>query len=109
MLVPPAFEKNLKDCTLVVGQGVSFEAIVIGEPAPTVKWLKENKEIAPGDGITFKHSDREWSMAISEASKEDKGVYTAVAKNSVGEEKSSARLEIQGEAVVKTVFLQLVL
>ena len=84
------------DQTLIIGQTVNFDVIVSGEPAPVVKWTKDNKEIAPGDGITFRHSDSEWSMTISGASKEDKGLYTAVAKNNVGEAKNSGRLDIQG-------------
>ena len=93
---PPLFEKELSDQISQVGNSVCFEVVVSGEPAPTVKWLKESKEVAPGDGITFKHSDKDWAMLISEVSKEDKGLYTAVAKNAVGEEKTKAQLDIHG-------------
>ena len=93
---PPVFEKNLIDHICQVGQSMSFDVVVTGQPPPTIKWMKDNKEIAPGDGIAFKHSDKDWALSISETSKEDKGLYTAVAKNSIGEEKTSARLDIQG-------------
>lgn len=71
--------------------------VVSGEPAPTIKWMKDGKEVAPGDGLTFSHSDKDWAMSISEVSKEDKGLYTAIAKNAIGEEKSNAHLEIHGK------------
>ena len=93
---PPVFEKELYDQVSQVGRSVSFEVVVDGEPAPTIKWMKDSKEVAPGDGITFRHSDKEWTMSISEVSKEDKGLYTAIAKNTVGEERTKALLYIQG-------------
>jgi titin len=95
ILVPPIFEKTLLDTICKVGQATHFELIVNGQPPPTVKWMKDNKEIAPGDGISFRHSDNIWSLSITETSKEDKGLYCAVAKNSVGEEKTAAKLDIQ--------------
>ena len=46
---PPKFLKKLKDAEAVRDSTVKMEAVVQGEPEPTIKWTKEGKPVFPGE------------------------------------------------------------
>ena len=68
-----------------------------GEPAPTVYWLKDNKEIdTSSDSSRYKLSN-DFSLLILASRKEDAGNYVCIAFNQVEKRLSKpARLTLLG-------------
>ncbi|XP_065224953.1 titin-like isoform X4 [Planococcus citri] len=82
----PKFLENLQAVMTPEGL-VSFECKVIGYPTPQLRWLKDGKELRPGDVYQLTGTN-------------SLGSYCCIAKNSMGEIKSTTVLtleDIQGQ------------
>ena len=70
----------------------SFQCEAEGNPEPEMTWLKQNlslpaeKRVVPSRG----------GLMITDVTSQDNGMYTCVARNILGEVKSSATLSVQG-------------
>ncbi|XP_057620102.1 myosin light chain kinase, smooth muscle isoform X2 [Chionomys nivalis] len=88
----PSFSSVLKDSVVVEGQDFVLRCSVRGTPVPRITWLLN------GQPIKFAHSVCEAGMAelhIQDALPEDRGTYTCLAENALGQVSCSARVTVQ--------------
>ena len=79
---PPYFLKELKPVHCVQGLPAIFEYVVLGEPAPTVLWFKENKQLCTNVYYTIIHNpDGSGTFIVNDPQKEDGGLYVCKAEN----------------------------
>ncbi|XP_037065678.1 myosin light chain kinase, smooth muscle isoform X3 [Peromyscus leucopus] len=88
----PSFSSVLKDSVVIEGQDLVLRCSVRGTPVPRITWLLN------GRPIKFAHSICEAGMAelhIQDALPEDRGTYTCLAENALGQVSCSARVTVQ--------------
>ncbi|NP_647461.3 myosin light chain kinase, smooth muscle isoform 2 [Mus musculus] len=88
----PSFSSVLKDSVVIEGQDFVLRCSVQGTPAPRVTWLLN------GQPIQFAHSICEAGVAelhIQDALPEDRGTYTCLAENAMGQVSCSATVTVQ--------------
>ena len=71
----------------------SFQCDVEGNPEPKVTWLKQNSSLLADKRVVPSRG----SLMITNVTSQDEEKYTCVARNILGEIKSSATLSVQGE------------
>lgn len=90
---PPYFLKELKPVHCVQGLPAIFEYVVLGEPAPTVLWFKENKQLCTNVYYTIIHNpDGSGTFIVNDPQKEDGGLYVCKAENVWGGSTCAAEL-----------------
>ncbi|XP_031348623.1 titin isoform X3 [Photinus pyralis] len=93
---PPKFNKLLSDVLASEEDRVVFEANVVGEPRPSVKWLLNNDDIELNQHYKLSYDeDGTVKLEIEKILPEDKGVYTVKASNSNGDAKCFAQLIVK--------------
>ncbi|CAB3382380.1 Hypothetical predicted protein [Cloeon dipterum] len=92
----PHFCSRLTDRTTQVGSKVKLTCSVLGTPDPTIQWFYEDKPITPKTSTNYRITNMDGlvTLEIKSATLEDAGLYTCIAKNEVGEEKSAAQVKI---------------
>ncbi|KAM8906065.1 myosin light chain kinase, smooth muscle [Lycaon pictus] len=91
MEVAPSFSSVLKDCAVIEGQDFVLQCSVQGIPVPQITWLLNEQP------IQYAHSSCEAGVAelhIQDALPEDDGIYTCLAKNTLGQVSCSARVTV---------------
>uniref|UniRef100_A0A914KKC3 Ig-like domain-containing protein n=1 Tax=Meloidogyne incognita TaxID=6306 RepID=A0A914KKC3_MELIC len=100
----PRFTEPLKELTVEPGQNVAnLECTVQGKPEPQVCWTRNGEPIYM-DGvhaIAKKDDKGHHTLTISNAQKEDAGVYKCEAINKAGRDETSAPLKFPTEHVVE--------
>ena len=71
----------------------SFQCEVEGNPEPKVTWLNQNSSLLADKRVVPSRG----GLMITDVTSQDEGTYTCVARNILGEIKSSAILYVQGE------------
>lgn len=90
---PPHFLKELKAVRCAQGLPAIFEYTVVGEPAPTVAWFKENKQLCTSVYYTIIHNpDGSGTFIVNDPQREDSGLYICKAENMLGESTCAAEL-----------------
>lgn len=77
----PRFMDSLKAVLTEEGL-VSFECKVVGSPTPLLRWFKDGQELRPGDVYQLTGTN-------------SLGSYTCIARNCMGEARSSAELTVE--------------
>lgn len=77
----PRFMDTLKAVLTEEGL-VSFECKVVGSPTPLLRWFKDGQELKPGDVYQLTGTN-------------SLGSYCCIAKNCMGEARSSAELTVE--------------
>lgn len=93
----PKFESDLKSVSVSEGENVVFSVIVSGNPKPTIKFLKDGKEVVDDDSHIKILDDGKggYKLVIHNATSDDIGEYTCIAKNENGETASKGSLAIK--------------
>uniref|UniRef100_A0AAR2LQA4 Fibroblast growth factor receptor n=1 Tax=Pygocentrus nattereri TaxID=42514 RepID=A0AAR2LQA4_PYGNA len=74
---------------------VKFRCPAIGNPTPTLKWLKNGKEFKRDQRIGgFKVRDQLWSIIMDSVVPSDKGNYTCVVENKYGSINHTYQLDV---------------
>ncbi|GAA48023.1 muscle M-line assembly protein unc-89 [Clonorchis sinensis] len=101
----PHFLVELTSTTVVEGSAARFESCVRGQPAPTVRWLKDGKPLlTDGIRLTVSQSSTERSttnttshtLLVREALLRDSGTYTCIATSAAGTAITEAALHVRG-------------
>ncbi|MFT7798112.1 myosin-binding protein C, fast-type-like isoform X3 [Arapaima gigas] len=87
---PVTITKLLDDLHVVVGDKVEFE-VEVSEEGANVKWMKDGVELARDGKYRFKKDGKKHWLIISEASKEDIGMYQVFTNGG----QSKAELEVE--------------
>ncbi|XP_068600500.1 LOW QUALITY PROTEIN: roundabout homolog 3 [Brachionichthys hirsutus] len=86
----PAFTKQPVNQVVLADDTVDFFCEVHGDPAPTVRWRRDDGELPRG---RFEiRSDN--SLRLTQVRGEDEGTYTCVSENSVGKAEASGTLQV---------------
>ncbi|NXR38407.1 MYPN protein, partial [Zosterops hypoxanthus] len=93
---PPRFTQKLKSREVPEGSKVQLDCIVVGIPAPEVRWYCEGKELENSPDIQIIHTGDRHSLIIVEAFEEDTGRYSCFASNIYGTDSTSAEIYIEG-------------
>ncbi|CAM9982991.1 unnamed protein product [Lampetra fluviatilis] len=86
---PPRFSFPPRDALAHEGADVELACGVEGNPAPSIKWLKNGDTVIPGD---YFHIAEEHTLKILGVVKSDEGMYQCVAENEHGNVQAGARL-----------------
>ncbi|GFT33266.1 obscurin [Nephila pilipes] len=93
----PTFTKGMENVEGLEGDTLKFNVEINGNPKPTLKWLKDGKEL-PMDGQRIKVTEDEsnsYTLTIQNATPADVGVYTCELRNEHGLKASSGNLNIK--------------
>ncbi|NWW90805.1 MYPN protein, partial [Rhynochetos jubatus] len=93
---PPRFTQKLKSREVPEGTKVQLDCIVVGIPAPEVRWYCEGKELENSPDIQIFQTGDQHSLVIVEAFEEDTGRYSCFASNIYGTDSTSAEIYIEG-------------
>ena len=96
-VIPSRFLQRLENKKVVEGTDVDLEVEVSGRPKPTVKWFKDDNELANDDHFQMDTEGRIHSLSITGSKLADGGKYSCVASNSGGRDTCSATLEVEEE------------
>ncbi|XP_017890129.1 obscurin isoform X5 [Ceratina calcarata] len=91
---------ELKDVVSNVGESLTWEAIIKGNPRPDVTWTKDDGTVLQqGDRFEFEEDKRENKvrLIIKSVEVDDKGTYRVDAKNYLGEANAQATLTTHTE------------
>lgn len=93
LLLRPEIEE-LNDVTANVGESLTWEAIIKGNPKPDITWIKDGTVLEKGDRFDFEEDKRnnKFRLIIKSVEVEDKGIYQIAAKNYLGEASAEATL-----------------
>lgn len=93
LLLKPEIE-SFRDYTASVDERVEWQAIIKGNPKPEIVWLKDDTELQKNEQYDMEEDKRncKYKLIIKKLSLEDKGTYTVVAKNYLGEVSAQATL-----------------
>uniref|UniRef100_A0AC35U477 Twitchin n=1 Tax=Rhabditophanes sp. KR3021 TaxID=114890 RepID=A0AC35U477_9BILA len=92
--LPPKIDRNnLKPIKIRVGQMVTFDVNVEGEPVPTIVWnTPTGGEIRNGGRVKLDNQDYRTKLQLKSCERENSGTYTVTATNANGED--SATVEV---------------
>ncbi|NXQ39749.1 MYPN protein, partial [Catharus fuscescens] len=93
---PPRFTQKLRSREVPEGSKVQLDCIVVGIPAPEVRWYCEGKELENSPDIQIIQTGDHHSLIIVEAFEEDTGRYSCFASNIYGTDSTSAEIYIEG-------------
>ncbi|GIY55923.1 hypothetical protein CDAR_566731 [Caerostris darwini] len=92
----PTFAKGMENVEGMEGDTLKFNVEINGNPKPTLKWLKDGKEL-PIDGKRIKvtEQDNQYTLTIQNAAPSDVGTYTCEIRNEHGLKASSGNLNVK--------------
>ncbi|XP_046632684.1 titin homolog isoform X7 [Daphnia pulicaria] len=80
----------------LIGSTVLLEALIIGRPEPTVRWLKGGKELVESDRVEMRQADGMASLSLHGITADDSGKYIVMAENTFGMDCHYASLAVEG-------------
>ena len=95
----PKILTQLKDRKITEGKDCKLEVKYSGEPAPTVDWKKNGKEVNIGRRFEVVGKEGVTMLRILSVRKSDSGEYTVILTNKHGSETSTAHLSITSEGI----------
>merc|ERR1712110_66530 len=95
----PVIVKGLTPIVCTVGDAVSMETVITGQPKPNLKWYHNNKHLKFGRNVTVTEKDNIYCLKIAKTDLKNDGDYLVRAENSAGTAQTSANVQVQGEVV----------
>ncbi|XP_037530978.1 vascular endothelial growth factor receptor 2 [Nematolebias whitei] len=83
---------NFTDQKVNMSSTITLHCDAVGTPNPTVMWTKNNLTVEEGSGVIL----NQHNLTIQRVKKEDSGLYTCTACNSLGCDASQAYLTVAG-------------
>uniref|UniRef100_A0A0N5ALN4 Immunoglobulin I-set domain protein n=1 Tax=Syphacia muris TaxID=451379 RepID=A0A0N5ALN4_9BILA len=107
---PPILQTPLKGLRLTEGTDAILQCSIVGNPKPTIEWLKNGKVIDPTSSAryTVTHKGSLAILKISMVAPEDSGMYTILARNNFGKVKfMSLHQNIKRYFILISIFIRL--
>ncbi|XP_009069614.1 PREDICTED: obscurin-like, partial [Acanthisitta chloris] len=95
---PPYMQVTIEDVQVNSGERAKFQAVIEGTPQPIVLWFKDGDSTTSLGSLNRIHQGKEgttYFLLVDNATLEDGGVYTCVAKNAGGEVLCKAELTVR--------------
>ncbi|CAG9533738.1 unnamed protein product [Cercopithifilaria johnstoni] len=85
-LMPPLFTDEIGELEIQEGEKAELKCTVVGNPKPEVTWMRNGVVINIDNTHFFKKDDEtgKQTLIIANVNKEDFGIYTCVATNTIG-------------------------
>ena len=82
-------------CTFEKGEDITFKIPFTGNPKPTVKWIRDGKEVS---GHRFHHetTERHAIMTVKGATKDDDGPWRLQLDNDLGTDSALLKVQVNG-------------
>ncbi|GFU45735.1 hypothetical protein NPIL_688181, partial [Nephila pilipes] len=92
----PLFTFLLRPRVIQVGIGVKLLCCLTGKPLPEIRWFKDGREVGKHQySVTF--NDGVVALEIPSCSLDDAGTYVCTATNSLGEDRTSCSVKVEGK------------
>lgn len=88
---------NLKNIVIKVGQMVSFDVDIMGEPPPKVQWRFGQKHIDDGDVYNITNVDYNSKFNLIKGARKDTGKYYITATNPSGSDEAEVEITVLGK------------
>lgn len=92
--VKPSIQVPLTDVTVLEGNRIRLDCVIVGQPEPEVIWYHNDRPVKESSDFQLLFQGDRCSLIIHEAFTEDAGEYKVVALNSAGEASSSCVLTV---------------
>lgn len=100
MLGKPRFVKHLKDTTIDEGATLHLEVEVEACPEPSVKWLRNGREVTTDARIKITRDSQRYEtyhLAVDLIKYEEQGEYEVVVTNTLGTVSSRSIVTVQSK------------
>ncbi|KAF5301261.1 hypothetical protein FQR65_LT00961 [Abscondita terminalis] len=97
---PPMFTERFQGLTVTEKSTIRLFARVIGNPVPTITWLRNNEPLKPDSKTKISYDGENIELVITNANSEtDSGDYKCIASNTVGKASHGAKVFVDVETV----------
>ena len=90
----PAFYVPLSNVEAFVGDDIILECSVAGKPTPQVEWFKDGHLLTESDKVLFEQHEDLFRVKLKKTDQILSGKYQVIARNDLGECKSSCTLKV---------------
>ncbi|MXQ93369.1 hypothetical protein E5288_WYG021102 [Bos mutus] len=93
---PPSMQVTIEDVQAQRGGTAQFQAVIEGNPQPTVIWYKDGTQLGADPRLSQQQEGTTYSLVLRDVTQHDAGVYTCLAHNPGGQVLCKAELLIHG-------------
>ncbi|PNJ39222.1 OBSCN isoform 4 [Pongo abelii] len=93
---PPSMQVTIEDVQVQTGGTAQFEAIIEGDPQPSVTWYKDSIQLVDSTRLSQQQEGTTYSLVLRHVASKDAGVYTCLAQNAGGQVLCKAELLVLG-------------
>ncbi|XP_013365188.1 PREDICTED: obscurin [Chinchilla lanigera] len=93
---PPSMQVTIEDVQVQAGGTAQFEAVIEGNPQPTVTWYKDGIQLVDSSRLQQRQDGTSCSLVLTDTVPGDAGVYTCIAHNAGGQVLCKAELLVLG-------------
>uniref|UniRef100_A0A480NF45 Obscurin n=1 Tax=Sus scrofa TaxID=9823 RepID=A0A480NF45_PIG len=93
---PPSMQVTIEDVQAQRGGMAQFQAVIEGNPQPTVTWYKDGTQLVDGPQLSQQQEGTTYSLVLRDVAQRDAGVYTCLAQNAGGQVLCKAELLVHG-------------
>ncbi|EPQ06910.1 Obscurin [Myotis brandtii] len=95
---PPSMQVTIEDVQAQGGSTAEFQAVIEGDPQPTVTWYKDSVQLVDSARLSQQQEGTTYSLVLRDVAQHDAGVYTCLAQNAGGQVLCKAELLVHGGA-----------
>nr|XP_025844503.1 obscurin [Vulpes vulpes] len=92
----PSMQVTIEDVQAQKGSTAQFQAVIDGNPQPTVTWYRDNAQLVDGTRLSQQREGTTYSLVLRDVTHSDAGVYTCLARNAGGQVLCKAELVVHG-------------
>nr|KAF6349260.1 hypothetical protein mMyoMyo1_011804 [Myotis myotis] len=89
---PPSMQVTIEDVQAQGGSTAEFQAVIEGNPQPTVTWYKDSVQLVDSARLSQQQEGTTYSLVLRDVAQHDAGVYTCLAQNAGGQVLCKAEL-----------------
>ncbi|XP_040310370.1 obscurin isoform X18 [Herpailurus yagouaroundi] len=93
---PPSMQVTIEDVQAQRGSTAQFQAVIEGNPQPTVTWYRDDAQVVGGPRLSQHREGTTYSLVLRDVTQQDAGVYTCLAQNAGGQVLCKAELVVLG-------------